>query len=94
MMASFMRVSQKLVFHQSGCIGAIKHVLSTTVMYLSSCSLMYLRGPYYCDACLKSSALRVGVKKFHNTIHNAIHIKTFKDGKGTLVAVNLYSHKQ
>jgi len=29
---------------------------------------MYFCIPCYCDACLKSSALRVGVKTFHNTI--------------------------
>jgi len=29
---------------------------------------VYLCIPYYSDACLKSSALRVGVKTFHNTI--------------------------
>ena len=60
MMTSFMRVSQKLVFHQNGCIGAIKRGLSTTVMYVPSSSFMCLRVPCYCDVCLKSSALRVG----------------------------------
>jgi len=34
-----MRVSQKLVFHQSKCISAIKRIFSTTVM------CMYLRLP-------------------------------------------------
>jgi len=68
MMTSFMRVSQKLVFHQSKCICAIKRILSTTAMHVSSSSFMYLRIPCYCDACLNSSALRVGVKTLHNTI--------------------------
>jgi len=67
-MTSFMRVSQKLVFHQSKCMCAIKRILSTTAMYISSSSFMYLRIPCYCDACLKSSALRVGVKTLHNII--------------------------
>jgi len=61
-MTSFMHVSQKLVFHQSKCISAIKRILSTTAMYVSSSSFVYLCIPCYCDACLKSSALRVGVK--------------------------------
>jgi len=41
LMASFMRLSQKLVFHQSKCISAIKHILSTTAV------CMYLRLPSY-----------------------------------------------
>jgi len=69
MMTSFMRMSQKLVFHQSECIRAIKRILSTTAMYVSSSSFMYLHIPCYCDACLNSSALRVGVKTLFNTIH-------------------------
>jgi len=68
MMTSFMRMSQKLVFHQSKCICAIKRILSTTAMYVSSSSFMYLRIPCYCDACLNSIALRVGVKTLLNTI--------------------------
>jgi len=32
---------------------------------------MYLRIPCYCDACLNSSALRVGVKTLLNTIQDA-----------------------
>ena len=63
-----MRVSQKLVFHDSKCICAIKRILSTTAMYVSSSSFMYLRIPRYCDACLNSSLLRVGVKMLLNTI--------------------------
>jgi len=61
----------KLVFHQSKCICAIKRILSTTAMYVSSSSFMYLRIPCYCDACLNSSALRVGVKTLLNTIQDA-----------------------
>ena len=67
MLTSFMRVSQRLVFHQNKCISAIKRKLSTTAMYVSSSS-MYLRILCYCDACLNSNALRVGVKTLHNTI--------------------------
>jgi len=67
-MTSFIRISQKLVFHQSKCICAIKRILSTTAMYVSSSSFMYLRFPYYCDACLNSSDLRVGVTTLLNTI--------------------------
>jgi len=76
-MTSFMRLSQKLVFHQSKCICAIKPMLSTTAMYVSSSTFMYLRIPCYCDACLNSSALRVGVKTLLNTI-NAETLKTVK----------------
>jgi len=68
MMTSFMRMSQKLVFHQSKCICAIKPILSTTAIYISWSSFMYLRISCYCDACLNSSALRVGVKTLLNTI--------------------------
>jgi len=49
-------------------ISAIKHILYTTVMYTSSSSFVYLCLSLYCDACLKSSAFRVGVKTLHNTI--------------------------
>ena len=45
----------------------IKRILSTTAMCVSSSSFMYLCIPCYCDTCLKSSALRVGVKTSHNT---------------------------
>jgi len=69
MLTSFMCMSQKLVFHQSKCISAIKRILSTTAMYVSSSSFIYLRIPCYCDACLNSSALRVGVKALLNTIY-------------------------
>ena len=69
-MTSFIRVSQKLVFHQSKCICAIKRILSTTAMYVSSSSFMYLRIACYCDAWLNSSALLVGVTTLLNTIHN------------------------
>ena len=65
-MTSFIRMSQKLVFHQSKCICAIKRILSTSAMYVSSSSFMYLRIPRCCDACLNSSALRVGVKTLLN----------------------------
>ena len=68
MMTSFMRMSQKLVFHQSKCICAIMLILSTTAIYVSSSSFMYLRFPCYCDACLNSSDLRVGLKTSLNTI--------------------------
>ena len=68
MMTSFMHMSQKLVFHQSKCICAILPILSTTAMCVSSSSFLYLRFPCYCDACLNSSALRVGLKTLLNTI--------------------------
>jgi len=67
-MMSFMRMSQKLVFHQTKCISAIKRILSTTVMCVSSSSFMYLCIPCYCDACLKSNVLHVGVTTLHNTM--------------------------
>jgi len=47
---------------------AIKRILSTTAMYVSSSSFMYLRIACYCDACLNSSALLVGVTTLLNTI--------------------------
>jgi len=69
MMTSFMHMSrQRLVFHLSKCICDIKRILSTTAMYVSSSSFMYFRIPCYCDACLNSSALRVGVKTLLITI--------------------------
>jgi len=43
-------------------------MLSTTAMYVSSSSFMYLRFPCYCDACLNSSDLHVGLKTLLNTI--------------------------
>ena len=72
-MTSFIRISQKLVFHQSKCICAIKRILSTTAMYVSSSSFMYLRILCYCDACLNSSDLRVGVTTLLNTIQKLLH---------------------
>jgi len=68
MMASFMRVTYELVIHQSKCISAIKCIHSTTAMFIPSSSFIYLYIPTYCDACLKSSALRVGVKTLYSTI--------------------------
>jgi len=53
-MVSFMRVSQKLVFHQSKCIRVIKRILSTTAM------CMYLRLPsYICVFHVTASAIHV-----------------------------------
>jgi len=49
-------------------------MLSTTAMHVSSSTFMYLRIPCYCDPCLDSSALRVGVK----TLLNAIIAETMK----------------
>jgi len=76
-MTSYMRMSQKLVFHQSKFICAIKRILSTSAMYVSSSSFRYLHIPCYCDACLNSSALRVGVKTLLKTIHRFIRIIAF-----------------
>jgi len=45
-------------------------ILSTTAMYASSSSFMYLRFPCYCDACLNSSDSRVGLKTLLNAILN------------------------
>jgi len=72
MMASFMRVSYKFVFHESRCISAIKIIHSTTATSTSSSSFMYFCISCYCDAYLKSSALRVGVKTLNNTQYNAL----------------------
>jgi len=54
--------SYMLVFNQSNCINAIKRILSTTAMYTFSSSFLCLCFSCYCDACLKSSGLRVGVE--------------------------------
>jgi len=43
--------------------------LSTTAMYVSSSSFIYLRFPCYCDAC-NSRALRVGMKTLLKTIQS------------------------
>jgi len=64
------------VFHQSKCICAIKRILSTTAMYVSSPSFTYFSIPCYCDAYLNSSALRVGVKTLLNTI-TQYNLQTF-----------------
>jgi len=80
-----MRMSQKLVFHKSKCICAIVRILSATAMYVSSSSFMYLRIPCYCDACLNSSALRVGVMTLLNTVSEVsyfLQILLQKNGRG------------
>jgi len=46
----------------SKCVSAIKRILYSTAMYIFSSSSMNLCISLYRDACLKSSALRVGVK--------------------------------
>jgi len=67
-MATFMRVSWKLVFHQS-TVNALAPLSTYSILpqciypRLLSCICFSL----YCDACLKSSVLRVGVKMLHNT---------------------------
>ena len=70
-----MRMSQKLVFHESKCICTIKRILSTTAMYVSSSSFMYLRFPCCCDARLNSSTLRVGLKTLLNTIISQFQVR-------------------
>jgi len=52
----------------SKCISAIKRILYATAVHISSSSFVYLRSSLFCDACLKSSVLRVRVKTLHNTI--------------------------
>ena len=52
----------------SKCINAIKRILYTTAMYISSSSFVYLCISLCSDACLKSSALRMGVKTLHITM--------------------------
>jgi len=54
----------------SKCISAIKRILNTTTMYTSSSSFVHLCLSLYCDACLKSSVLRVGVKTLHTIQYN------------------------
>ena len=92
MMTSFMRMSQKLVFHQSNCICAITHILSTTAMYVSSSSFMYLRFPCYSDAYLNSSALRVGVKTLLNTIQLVQDLRVCFSITATLLCLFSFMH--
>ena len=73
MMTSFMHMSQKLVFHQRKSICAIMPILSTTAIHVSSSSFMYLRIPCYCDECLNSSDLRVGLKTLLNAMQLPAH---------------------
>jgi len=76
-MTSFIRISQKLVFHQRKCICAIKRILSTTAMYVSSSSFMYLRISCYCDAC-KFKRLACGsddVTQYNTIQYNTICTK-------------------
>jgi len=68
MMTSFMRVSYMLVFHHKNVCALLSVYFSTIATYISSCSFMYLCFPCYCDACLKSSALRVVGKALHITM--------------------------
>jgi len=95
-MTSFMRMSQKLVFHQSKCICSIKRILSTTAMYVSSSSFMYLSTPCYCDACLNSSALRVGVKTLLSTLQCDTTMRRYKwqKTKHSLVLKTIFLGKQ
>jgi len=85
-----MRVSYKLVFHQSKCISATKSILSTTTTYTSSSSFRYLSIPCYCDACSKSSILRVRVKALHNTIQ--LIPNCYKEGFICVACVRCHTH--
>jgi len=53
----YLRHQTYTLYYRHVCILVFLHVL-------------YLRIPCYCDACLNSSALRVGVKTLLNTIQN------------------------
>jgi len=65
----------------SKCISDIKRILSTTAMYTSSSSFMYMCISLYCDACLKSSALRVGVKTLRDAIaRHTFGLHSMRDG--------------
>jgi len=68
-LASSMHVSCTLVFHQSKCITpcGVSSLLSPRIY--ARISFMYLCAPCYCDACLKSSALRVWMKTLHNALY-------------------------
>ena len=62
-------VSSKLIYlRQQAYTLYYRHVC------VSSSSFMYLCISCYCDVCLKSSALHVGVKTLHNTIHFDLNI--------------------
>jgi len=78
MMATFMRVLKACISSKySKCISAIKRLLYTTAMYISSSSFVYLCFSLCCDACLKSSVLRVGVKTLHNTHNGLLRVLLF-----------------
>ena len=63
-MTSFIRISQKLVFHQSKCFCAIKRILSTTAMYVSSSSLRYsIQYMHYQTTCRLDATPRTTVSK-------------------------------
>ena len=66
-----MHVSYTLVFHQSKCMSTNRRMPSIVAIYIRSNFFMYLCVPCYCDACLKSSALCLGMKTFNNTIPGA-----------------------
>jgi len=72
---NFLGWPPKKMFHQSKCISANKHILSTTVMHESSSSFMYLFIPCYCDACLKFSTFHMGVKTLHNAISHYVVLR-------------------
>jgi len=69
MMKSLMHMSYTPVFHERKCISAMRRIVSTVAMHIRLNFFMYLFVPCYCDACLKPSALRVGVKTLHNTLY-------------------------
>jgi len=61
----------------SKCISAIKRILYTTTLYISSFSFVYMCSFLYCDACLKSSVLRVGVKTLRHLLQMRERICAF-----------------
>ena len=76
--ASFMHVSYSLVFHQSKCISAMRLIFSTVATYIRSNLFIYLCVLCYGDACLKSSALRVGMKTLHNALYQGLPTRRWR----------------
>jgi len=67
MMGSFSARLKSLYFIKVNVL-ALSSLYSLLSPRISSSSFMYLCIPCYCNACLKFSAFRVGVKTLHNTV--------------------------
>ena len=50
----------------------MSRMLSTIATHIRSYFFMHLCVPCYCDACLKSSTLRVEMKTLHDTLYHGV----------------------